>query len=305
MTNEAGAWSPGDAQRLYAILAEMAAAGEAGAVATVIRTSRSAPRHSGSKMIVRADGTVTGSVGGGTVEATVLEAAREVIAEGICRRLVLNLDGEAGVCGGETEVFIEPVTAAVRFWIVGAGHIGRAVIELGAQLPFRFTVVDDRSEYLGGLEPVATLNVAPAELGEHLQPTARMAILLANRNHELDGDYLEAVLAAEQAAGQEVAYLGVVGSRTKANVLSTRFRDRPERRERFRRISIPVGLAVGAETPHEVALSILAEALAEIRGVTWFQDGAGSKLGVYLQRKRPVPPRTGSTVDAEGTSEKG
>jgi len=276
-----------DAQGLYALLAEMAASGEAGVVATVIRTARSVPRHAGSKMVVRADGSVTGSVGGGAVEAKVIAEAELVKADGVCRRLSLGLSGEAGVCGGEVEVFLEPVSSAAPFWIFGAGHVGRALLEVGLALPFRFTIVDDRPEFLADLGPVQVRNLGPTEVPEILQPTANTVVLLASRNHELDGDFLEAIFAAEETAGQRVAFLGVVGSKTKARVLQKRFASDPARAERFREVQIPVGLAIGAETPQEIALSILAEILAEVRQVARIESEAGESLGVYRLRCRP------------------
>jgi len=281
-------WTPGDAPRIYALLAEMAARGEAGALATVIRTDRSVPRHAGSKMVLRADGSVTGSVGGGVVEARVLEAARETARDGQCRRLLLELNGDAGVCGGETEIFIEPVTVNASCWVIGAGHVGRALVELGRSLPLRFTVVDDRAEFLKDLEPAATLLATPAELAARFDPTTRTAVVLASRHHELDGDYLEAVFAAEARTGQEAAYVGVIGSRRKARVLAERFAGMPAQRDRFARVHTPVGLALGAETPPELALSILAELLAVLRGVAWVQDEDGTPLGVYSQLRRPL-----------------
>ncbi|MFH1845210.1 MAG: XdhC family protein [bacterium] len=287
MNNQDLAWSPGDPRELYAVLAEMARQGEPGAVATVIRTARSAPRHSGSKMIVRPDGTITGSVGGGTVEARAIEVAQQVIADGECQRLTLDLTGEVGVCGGEVEIFIEPVDTSLPLWIIGAGHVGRAILKLGSQLPFRFTVVDDRQQFLSDLGQARTLCLTPAELPQHFQPTQRMAVLLATRNHELDGEYLNAVLEAEKQSGCEVDYLGVIGSRTKAKVLTRQYAGSTRRAERFRRLSMPVGLALGAETPPEVALSILAEIVAVLRGVEWIGDHDDERLGLYLQRRRP------------------
>jgi xanthine dehydrogenase accessory factor len=266
----------------------MVARGEAGALATVIRTDRSVPRHPGSKMVLRADGSVTGSVGGGVVEARVLEAARETARDGQCRRLLLELDGAAGVCGGETEIFIEPVTVNTPCWVIGAGHVGRALVELGRSLPLQFTVVDDRAEFLTDLEPAATLLAAPQELAERFTPTARTAVILASRHHELDGDYLEAVFAAEERTGQEAGYVGVIGSRRKARVLAQRFANSQARRARFIRVHSPVGLALGAETPPELALSILSELLAVLRGVAWVPAEDGTPLGVYSQAHRPL-----------------
>jgi len=290
VSNRDTGWSRGDPRELYAALAEMARRGEPGAVATVIRTARSAPRHSGSKMIVRPDGTITGSVGGGTVEARVIAAAQQVIDSGECQRLTLDLTGEVGVCGGEVEIFIEPVDTSLPFWIIGAGHVGRAILELGSQLPFRFTMVDDRQQFLTDLDGARALCVTPAELPQHLQTTSRMAVLLATRNHELDGEYLDAVLTAEEQSGCEVDYLGVIGSRTKAKVLTRQYAGSAQRTERFRRLSMPVGLALGAETPEGVALSILAEIVSVLRGVEWIGDQDDERLGLYLQRQRPQNP---------------
>ena len=153
-------------------LAAMVEAGEAGVLATVTRTSRSTPRHAGSKMIVHADGSVTGSVGGGAAEARVIREAQAVLMDGQCRNLQLDLAGDLGVCGGTMEVFLEAVLSAVPFWVIGAGHIGRALTELGWTLPFRFILVDDRPEFLpeggqGGGPAILRPPAAPLEgMGE-------------------------------------------------------------------------------------------------------------------------------------------
>jgi len=277
----------GDLPELYSLLAEMTARGEEGVVATVIRTTRSVPRHMGSKMVVRRDGSVSGSVGGGAVEARVFEEAQLVLNDGLCRRVVLNLDGDAGVCGGEVEVFLEPVTAVVPFWIIGAGHVGRALLEMGASLPFRFFVVDDREEFLAELKPAVTRSDSPRELVLNFQPTPRSAVIIASRHHDLDGDYLEAIFEAEAKAGQCAAYLGVVGSRTKAKHMEKRFASREVWRRRFAEVTIPVGMAIGAETPPEIALSILTEGLAVMRGADWIQSEQGQALGLYRLQHRP------------------
>ena len=285
----------GNLPELYALLAEMIARGEEGVVATVIRTARSVPRQVGSKMVVRGDGSVTGSVGGGGVEAHVLQEAKLVLADGLCRRVCLNLDGDTGVCGGEVELFLEPVTAAAPFWIIGAGHVGRALLELGAPLSFRFTVVDDRRDFLVDLEQANTCSDEPAELAERLRPTSRTVMVVASRNHELDGDYLEAIFSAEAAADQKVSYLGVIGSKTKAKVLQKRFAAHPTWKARFAEVVIPVGLAIGAETPHEIARSLLAEILAGVRGAAWIPTAEGEPLGLYRLQQHPRRRRQGKS----------
>ena len=281
-------------REIYALLAEMALRGEAGAVATVIRTDRSAPRHEGSKLVLRADGSIVGSVGGGALEARVIEAARGAIADGRCRRLHFDLRGGLSVCGGEVEVFVEPLAAVASCWLFGAGHVGRALARLGRELPFAFTVVDDRPEFLADLAPARAVTAAPAEIAAHLQPTSRTLVVCATRGHELDAAYLAALFALEREAGIEVAWVGVIGSRTKAEHLRARFAAEPLTAQRWERVVTPVGLAIGAETPAELALSILAELLAVARGAPWLTDADGRRLGLYHQGCRPAPPEPAS-----------
>ncbi|MCK9995342.1 MAG: XdhC family protein [Candidatus Krumholzibacteria bacterium] len=274
---------------IYRRLTEMVEQGQRGVLATVIRTHQSTPRHEGSKMIILTDGSVVGSVGGGAAEARVIEEARQVLLDGRPRCLPLDLVGDVGVCGGHMEIFLEPVTGADPFIVIGAGHVGRALVELGRALPFRFTLIDDRPGLvsdLEGLPGVNLLEASPADLMTSVEVPVRGALLIASRNHELDGDYLEAVINAEHAAGREFAFLGALASRTKAAMLRKRFSGEDWRRERIARMQYPVGLDIGAETPSEIALSVLAEALAVIREVPQIMDDDGLPLGVRLHRRR-------------------
>ncbi len=287
MDNKPTNWQAGREDELYAILARMVAAGTPGVLVTVIATERSTPRHLGAKMLVHVDGKVTGSIGGGRCEALAIEAAAEVLRSGECRRLRVVLTGDVGACGGELEVFLEPLGTAASFWVIGAGHVGRAILGLGRGLGFRFVAVDDRPNFLAGLEPVETLAAGPDELAAALTITPGTAILIASYSHELDAAYLDAVLAAEQRLGDEAAYLGVIGSRSKSVRIRKEIGSTPERAERLQRVRMPVGLAVGAETPSEIALSILAEVLAVLREVPAVVDDTGRPIGVYLHREVP------------------
>ncbi len=274
---------------IYRRLTEMVEQGQSGVLATVIRTHLSTPRHEGSKMIILPDGSVVGSVGGGRAEARVIEEAEAVFQDGRARCLPLNLAGDVGVCGGHMEVFLEPVTRARSFIVIGAGHVGRALVELGRSLPFRFTLVDDRPGLLSdleGLPQVRLLESGAENLFSQLDVPTGGAMLIAARNHELDGDYLEAVLAAERDDGREFAFLGALASRTKAAMLRKRFAGDERAAERIARMQYPVGLDIGAETPGEIALSVLAEALAVLRGVPHLKDDEGLPLGVRLHRRR-------------------
>ena len=274
---------------IYRRLTEMVEQGQSGVLATVIRTRLSTPRHEGSKMIILPDGSVVGSIGGGSAEARVIEEAREVFKDGKSRCLPLNLAGELGVCGGHMEVFLEPVARAQVFIVIGAGHVGRALVELGRSLPFRFTLVDDRPGLLSDLEGmpgIRLLESAAADLFTHLEVPVHGAMLIAARNHELDGDYLEAVLAAERSSGREFAFLGALASRTKAAMLRKRFAGDEGTAARVARMQYPVGLDIGAETPGEIALSVLAEAMAVLREVPQLEDDDGRPLGIRLHRRR-------------------
>ena len=274
---------------IYRRLTEMVAQGTSGVLATVIRTRLSTPRQAGSKMIIMPDGSIFGSVGGGGAEARVLEEARLVFQDGRPRCLPLDLAGEFGVCGGHMEVFLEPVTKADPFYVIGAGHVGRALVAMGRALPFRFTLVDDRPgllEDLKDLSGVHLLEASANQLASTLEVPPQGAMLIASRNHDLDGDYLEAVMAAERKTGREFAFLGALASRTKAAILRQRLAQDDWSRERVARMQYPVGLDIGAETPAEIALSILAEALNVMRKVPPFLDEAGRLQGVRLYRRR-------------------
>ncbi len=279
-----------DEKRIYQRLAEMSTGGQPGVLATVISAERSTPRHSGSKMIIHPDGSITGSIGGGKAEAVVMAEAARVLADGICRRLELDLAGQLGVCGGKMEVFLEPVLRATPFVVIGAGHVGRALEEMGRSLAFRFTLVDDRPEFLEPLETVPGLNTVAADpdhLGGQIAVDARAAVVIASRNHELDGRYLKVLLEAEAAAGLQFGFLGVLGSRSKAAKLRKSIAQQvPDLAPRLETIQMPVGLDVGSESPPEIALSILAEALAVLRGVDFLADESGSPLGLRLHRRR-------------------
>lgn len=295
-------------RELYALLAEMTARNEAGAVATVVWTARSAPRREGSKLVVRADGAIAGSVGGGEVEARTIEAALAAIGDGRCRRLHFDLRGELSACGGEVEIFVEPLQRRTPFHIVGYGHVGRAVAAAGRALPFQFLLVDDRPAPAGGPAPAdglapadgpALRTVGPDEFGASFTPTLRDLVLVATRHHALDAAYLEALLAAERRHGSECGWVGVMASRAKAAQLRAQLRERGHAPDRLARLSMPVGLAVGAETPDELAVSILAEALAVARGAAWLRGADGQAQGLWLQAHRPPPAEAADAAERE------
>ena len=278
----------GSETNLYQELADMAAHGRQGVLATVVQARLSTPREEGSKMIIHPDGRITGSVGGGRAEAEVIKAAHEVMSDGRCRTLDLDLAKGLGVCGGNMTVFLEPILRSVACMVIGAGHVGRAILDLAGQLPLRFTVVDDREEFLTPLQDlggVETLHADPEGLAAHLSVNPQGAMIIASRSHDLDGRYLQTVLKAEREAGVEFPFLGVLGSWSKSQRIRQEIaKNLPDLTDRMARIQMPVGLDIGAETPHEIALSVLGEALGVLRERPYVTDEAGQPLGVPLQR---------------------
>jgi len=275
---------------IYETLARMAAANEDGVLVTVVRTRLSTPRHEGSKMVVHPDGSVTGSIGGGRSEARVIEEAMKVFSHRRCCMLELDLAKGLGVCGGNMEVFLEPVLTSVPFIVIGAGHVGRAMIEVGKALPFHFILVDDRPEFLASWEDdpaVHTVLSAPDELAGKLASLPRGALLLASRTHEMDTAYLEAALSAEIESDSRFPFLGVLGSRSKATRIYRKICSLGEQYiERMQDVQMPVGLDIAAETPAEIALSVFAEAQAVLRQVKPLCDENGNIIGIPLHRNR-------------------
>jgi xanthine dehydrogenase accessory factor len=259
-------------EELYGIIARMAEDGIDGAVATVVRSKRSVPRHAGSRMVVRADGSTVGSVGGGDIEAKVIDQALKSIADGQCRNEAFSLTGSAGACGGEVEVFIEPIQSRDELVIVGAGHVGRAVYNAAVELPYRIRIYDDRPEFVEELPEGKSFPIP--ELGQHFRPNPRSIVLLCNRNHGLDYETMFALFTREIEIGIKCKFIGIVGSKGKAARLAKMFSDRPDYAARFKDVVIPVGLSIGSELPSEIAISILAEIITITRGADLSDDGA-------------------------------
>jgi xanthine dehydrogenase accessory factor len=230
------------------------------ALATVIKTRGASPRETGAKMLVYPDGSIVGSVGGGEMEMRVIASAKEAIADGKPRYLDMTLSneqrGDPLICGGEMEIFVEPIGLAETLVIVGAGHIGAAVAQLGRILGFRIVVLDDRPEF------VAPENFANADErigGNIVQEIAKLDItpqtyiVLVTRLHTLDEALLGAI--AEKGA----AYIGMLGSKRRVITVMDSLKQKGISETVLARVHAPIGLDIHAETPQEIAVSILAE----------------------------------------------
>jgi xanthine dehydrogenase accessory factor len=254
---------------LLAKLQEARARGTACCVATVAQTKGSAPRQAGAKMLVHADGRVWGTVGGGKFEALVIENAIATIGrrEPLLKTFPLHeADAESfgAICGGEATVFFEPVGAKERLIIVGAGHCGAALASLARSCGLHVTVLDDRAPEDGRLiEADASVYAQPpATALAEMDWDARAAIVLVSRNFEVDRESLAAVLPHAGAAG----YIGMIGSRRKVERVMSDLRARGFAGDVLQRVYAPIGLDIGADSPAEIAVSVLAEVLQVLRG---------------------------------------
>ncbi len=238
-----------------------------GALCTVIQSHGSTPRHAGSKMLVYEDGHILGSVGGGELESRVITEARLVMQEGRPRLLKYSMvdpsQGDPGVCGGTVEVFVDPITPKPTLVIVGAGHVGKAVAHLAHWLGFYVVVSDDRPEYCTPevIPEADRFIIGPfAELTRHLQIRSNTFFVLTTRNVEIDVPGLPAVLESP------AAYIGVIGSKRRWATTRQILLDQGIKPEVLARVRSPMGLDISAETPEEIAVSIMAEGIAYLRG---------------------------------------
>ena len=254
-------------RRLFEELAEAERTGQAVALATIVQARGAVPRHAGSKMLVFGDGRVVGTVGGGEMESRVVTEARQSLADGEARMLHYTFQdpaqGDPGVCGGEVDVFVEPVGQRPTVIVVGGGHVGRAVIHLAGWLGFRTVVCDDRPEF-GSAQAVPEADQAVtcplADLAHAVAINPDTYLVLTTRGVPLDVEALPALLASP------AAYIGVIGSRKRWETTAQELRAQGVSPEALSRVTSPTGLELNAETPEEIAVSILAQIVLLRRG---------------------------------------
>jgi xanthine dehydrogenase accessory factor len=243
--------------------------GEPAALVTVVATEGSTPQGAGAKMVVYADGRIVGTIGGGCMEAEMTWRARRAIEER--RPVTASYDltpdqaGEDGlVCGGRMQVFIEPIESTPTLCLFGAGHVAQPLARMAKMAGFRVEVADDRVKF-ANRERFPEADSIVVE--DFRAAAAKMSLggnsyaVVVTRGHKGDAEALEAVL------GRGLRFVGLLGSKPKAVHILSALEEKGVPREELARVHCPLGLEIGAETPEEIAVSILAEMIAIRRGL--------------------------------------
>ncbi len=248
---------------IYQALINLESTHQSGTLCTVVKTRGSTPRHSTSKLLVYSDGHILGSVGGGELENRVIAEALASLKDGKSRLLKYSMSdpsrGDPGVCGGQVEVFVEPILPSPMVVVIGGGHVGKAVAHLANWLGFRVAVSDDRLEFCTAeANPDADefYPVPLAELPLHLNITSQSYLVLTTRGNNVDVAGLPALLETP------AAYIGIIGSRRRWSQTVKQLNEIGISDEQLNRVHSPIGIGLGAETPEEIAVSILAEVLS-------------------------------------------
>lgn len=242
--------------------------GETVALVTIVRAQGSTPQRVGSKMLVYADGRTVGTIGGGCYEHDAFGKAREAIVSGTPSLVRYELSDdfaeESGlICGGQMEVYIEPLAAAPRLYVIGAGHVGWHLARLAQETGFRIHVLDDREKFANAERFPGAAEIVVDHIEEWLQaaelpPESYVAIVTRGHQHDLS--------ALRVLVRRPLRYLGMIGSRAKVSRVYDALLAEGISPEALKTVHAPIGLNLGAVTPSEIAVSILAEMIAVRHG---------------------------------------
>ena len=248
---------------LFEEIVKMRRAAQRGALATIVHTNGSIPSYESSRMLVREDGSIAGTIGGGCVEAEVWAAAKEVMQKEAPQKMVFHLNNEASydnglICGGTLEVFVEPILPQPVVYLFGGGHVSTAVARAANAAGFGIGVVDDREAFANKERfPMAQeIYTSYEEAFEKVRPNASSYLVIVTRGHKED----MRVLA--WAVRTEARYVGMIGSKRKVLSVYRALENEGYKPEEFERVYAPMGLDIGALSPEEIAVSITAELVA-------------------------------------------
>jgi xanthine dehydrogenase accessory factor len=285
---------------IYEQIVQLRRQGRRGAVATITNVRGSIPSFQTAKMLVRDDGSILGTIGGGCVEAEVWQAAREVMEEEKPRSLTFNLNNDPKydtglVCGGTLEIFIEPVLPPALLYIFGAGHVAYNLYKIATVAGFDVVVVDDRETYANRERFPDAREVIAADFETataRLVSTESSYIVIVTRGHRDDMRILR------WAVNAGARYLGMIGSRRKTISIYKELEKEGIPSHRFADVHAPVGLEIGAVTPEEIAVSIVAEMIAVRRHA---MPNVASKRHLYAVQDSSNDAAHEAVVETEAT----
>src|SRR5271168_617082 len=257
---------------LFEEIVRMRRAGQRAALATIVHTNGSIPSYESSRMLVREDGSIAGTVGGGCVEADVWAAAKDVLRTELPRKLTFSLNQEAGndsglICGGTLEVHVEPILPQPMLYLFGGGHVSTAMARAAQLAGFGVGVVDDRESFANAERfPMAQEIYTDYESAfAKIEPHAATFLVIVTSGHKDDIDVLR------WAVNTDARYIGMIGSRRKVLSVYHALEKEGMPAAKFARVFAPVGLEIGALTPEEIAISIAAELVAVRRNAAGLQ----------------------------------
>jgi xanthine dehydrogenase accessory factor len=284
---------------LYEEIVKLRRDGRRGAVATIVSVRGSIPSYKTAKMLVRDDGSIVGTIGGGCVEADVWQAAREVMETEKPRTLTFNLNqnpkDDAGlVCGGTLDIFIEPILPQALLYIFGAGHVAEALYQTAKNVGFEITIADDRELYANRQRFPEAREILAEDFEQamaKLAPSDSAYIVIVTRGHRDDMRVLR------WAVQTPARYIGMIGSKRKTIAIFRELQAEGLAASLFERVHAPIGLDIGAVTPEEIAISITAELVAFRRGVerelphmSWFHHHRNTTETSVAEPTLPVEP---------------
>ena len=254
---------------IYEEIVKLRREGRRGAVATIVSVRGSIPSFKTAKMLVRDDGSICGTIGGGCVEADVWRAAREAMEQEKARMLSFDLNQDPKydtglVCGGTLEIFVEPILPQALLYLFGAGHVATSLYGIVRNVGFDVVIVDDRATYASRERFPEAREVIAEDFDQamsRLEPSESSYIVIVTRGHRDDMRVLR------WAAQSKARYIGMIGSKRKTISIFRQLEKEGLAARLFDRVHAPIGLDIGAVTPEEIAISITAELIAERRKV--------------------------------------
>ena len=266
---------------IYEEIVKLRQEGRRGAVATIVNVRGSIPSFETAKMLVRDDGSIVGTIGGGCVEADIWQAAREVMESEKPRTLTFNLNQDPKhdtglVCGGTLDIFVEPVLPPALLYVFGAGHVSVNLYKVAKSAGFDITVVDDREAYANRERFPDAKEIIAEDFDQamaRLSPGEAAYLVIVTRGHRDDMRVLR------WAVQTPARYIGMIGSKRKTITIFNELTKEGLSPELFERVHAPVGLDIGAITPEEIAVAITAELIAarrrverELPHMSWFHS---------------------------------